>query len=163
MKRAIKIILIVLLIVFVCIQFIRPAKNISNTVNNYDITQKYSMSPDVQKIFQNSCYDCHSNNTRYPWYWQIQPVTWWMNGHINDAKREVNFSEFLSYPARKQYKKIDATNKEVQGGDMPLPSYTIIHRDARLNDEQKLLIKKWTTGVMDQMKATYPPDSLLKK
>lgn len=86
-----------------------------------------------------------------------------MNGHINDAKREVNFSEFLSYPARKQYKKIDATNKEVQGGDMPLPSYTIIHRDARLNDEQKLLIKKWTTGVMDQMKATYPPDSLLKK
>ena len=121
------------------------------------------MPPDVQKIFQNSCYDCHSNNTRYPWYWQIQPVTWWMNGHINDAKKQVNYSEFLSYSPRKQYKKIDDANKEVQGGDMPLPSYTIIHRGARLNDEQKLLIKKWTTGVMDQLKATNPIDSLLKK
>ena len=86
-----------------------------------------------------------------------------MNGHINDAKREVNFSEFLTYPARKQYKKIEASNDEVQKGDMPLFSYTIIHRSARLNDQQKLLVKNWTNDVLKQLKATYPPDSLLKK
>ncbi|MEP6617358.1 MAG: heme-binding domain-containing protein [Ginsengibacter sp.] len=163
MNRTIRLILIILLVIFVIIQFIRPAKNISPGLNNYDISNRYSMSPEVQKIFQNSCYDCHSNNTRYPWYWQVQPVTWWMNGHISDAKREVNYSQFLSYPARKQFKKIEATDEEVQKGDMPLPSYTIIHRTAKLNDEQKKLVKAWADSVLNQLKSSYPPDSLLKK
>src|SRR6266516_5657812 len=139
MKRAIKLILKILIMVFVIIQFFRPDENTSAILNKNDISHTFNMSPDVQKIFQNSCYDCHSNNTRYPWYWHIQPVAWWMNSHIKDARKEVNFSEFLSYPARKQYKKIEDLNEEVQQGDMPLFSYTIIHRNARLNHEQKHL------------------------
>jgi hypothetical protein len=147
----------------VVIQFFRPAKNISKQVSQNDISHRFSMSPEVSKIFQNSCYDCHSNNTRYPWYWQIQPVTWWMNGHINDAKRAVNYSEFLAYSARRQYKKIEETNEMVQKDDMPLSSYTIIHRSARLNKDQKMLVEQWTSGVMSQLKSIYPPDSLLKR
>jgi hypothetical protein len=86
-----------------------------------------------------------------------------MNGHINDAKRAVNYSEFLSYSARRQYKKIEETNEMVQKDDMPLSSYTIIHRSARLNKDQKMLIEQWTSGVMSQLKSIYPPDSLLKR
>ena len=163
MRRAFKYILLSLLVIFVVIQFFRPAKNISNQVSQHDISHRFTMSPEVSKIFQNSCYDCHSNNTRYPWYWQVQPVTWWMNGHINDAKRAVNYSEFLSYSARKQYKKIEETNEMVQKDDMPLSSYTIIHRSARLKKDQKMLIEQWTDGVINQLKSIYPPDSLLKR
>jgi hypothetical protein len=163
MRRAFKYILWGLLFIFIIIQFFRPPKNISAQLNEKDITHRFSMSPELTKIFQNSCYDCHSNNTRYPWYWQIQPVTWWMNGHIRDAKREVNYSEFLSYPARKQYKKIEETNEMVQENEMPLSSYTLIHQSARLDKTQKLLVKQWTTGVMNQLKTIYPPDSFLKR
>jgi Haem-binding domain len=163
MKRAIKLILKILVVVFVIIQFFRPAENSSALLSNNDISHTFNISPDIQKIFQNSCFDCHSNNTRYPWYWQIQPVTWWMNSHIKDARRSVDFSEFLSYPARKQYKKIEDINEEVKQGDMPLFSYTIIHRSARLSDDQKLLVANWTAGALDQLKATYPPDSLRKR
>jgi len=163
MRRSIKYILLSLLVIFVVIQFFRPAKNISNQVSQNDISHRFTMPPEISKIFQNSCYDCHSNNTRYPWYWQVQPVTWWMNGHINDAKRAVNYSEFLSYSARRQYKKIEETNEMVQKDEMPLSSYLIIHRSARLNKDQKMLVEQWTSGVMSQLKSIYPPDSLLKR
>ena len=163
MKRALKLILIILLVVFVIIQFFRPTENKSAAMSNNDISHRFNMSPEVKKIFETSCYDCHSNNTRYPWYWKIQPVTWWMNGHIHDAKKELNFSEFLSYPPRKQYKKIGDLNDEVKQGDMPLSSYTIIHVDARLNDDQKHLVANWSDSALNQLKATYPPDSLRKK
>ena len=163
MRRSFKYILLGLLVIFIIIQFFRPAKNISVQLSENDISHRFNMSPELTKIFQNSCYDCHSNNTRYPWYWQIQPVTWWMNGHISDAKREVNYSEFLSYPARKQYKKIEETNEQVQENEMPLSSYTLIHQSARLDKAQKLLVKQWTAGVMSQLKTIYPPDSFLKR
>ena len=163
MRRGLKYFLIILLVILVLIQFFRPQKNISAGPSPNDISNRFAMQPDVQQIFHTSCYDCHSNNTRYPWYWGIQPVAWWMNNHINDAKRAVNYSEFLSYPARKQYKKIDETNEMVEKNEMPLSSYTIIHRDAVLSADQKQLIKKYAETVQNQLKATYPPDSLLKR
>ena len=163
MKRAIKIILIVLLIVLVCIQFIRPAKNISNTVSNYDITNRYSMPPDVLKIFQNSCYDCHSNNTRYPWYSNVQPVDWWLTNHINEGKRGLNFDEYTNRRLRYQYGKMDDVIDLLKKGEMPLNSYTWIHKDAILTDAEKTTLINWAQGIMDTLKAKYPADSLLRK
>src|ERR1043165_7773322 len=128
MRKIIRVVLIILLATLIVIQFIRPSKNISKGIAVNDITSKYPMPADVEQILKTSCYDCHSNNTRYPWYWQIQPVTWFMNDHIMEAKRDLNFSTFTSYKIRKQYKSFDNINKEVKKGDMPLTSYTLIHR-----------------------------------
>ena len=125
-----------------------------------DITTKYMIPDDMQHILKVSCYDCHSNNTHYPWYWQIQPVTWFMNGHIMDAKRGLNFSAFTSYNIGKQYKLFDKISKEVKEGDMPLSSYTLIHRDAILNDTQKLAIENWATLSRKEIESHYAADSL---
>lgn len=161
--KILKRILVVLLIIFIVIQFIRPAKNISTVSGPNDISTKYPVPDSVQAILKVACYDCHSNNTRYPWYAEIQPVGWWLSNHIKDGKRGLNFSEFTSYRIKKQYNRFDGINELVKKNEMPLSSYTIIHKDAILTDNQKLIIAKWTSDLEDTLKAHYPPDSLLKK
>lgn len=162
-KKVFKIILFVLLFIFIVIQFVRPARNISSGISEKDITKTYAVPADVQQVLSNSCYDCHSNNTRYPWYVNIQPVGWWLANHIKDGKREINFSEFSSYSIRKQFNKLKECKEQINEGEMPLSSYTLIHRDAILDSGNKNLIINWIDGIMNQMKATYPPDSLNRK
>src|SRR4051812_1459572 len=97
MKRFLKRILLLLSVVFVIIQFFHPAKNQSEVISINDITKVYPVPGEVQKILKTSCYDCHSNNSIYPWYAKIQPVSWWLNHHIDEGKHELNFSEFATY------------------------------------------------------------------
>jgi hypothetical protein len=163
MKKIFKRILIALLIIFIAIQFIRPAKNRSEGISANDISTKYPVPDSVQAILKVACYDCHSNNTRYPWYAEIQPVAWWLNNHIKDGKSGLNFSEFTSYRIKKQFHRLDDINKQVKKNEMPLSSYTLIHTDAKLTEGQKLAIAAWATSIRDSIKAHYPPDSLVKK
>ena len=163
MKKFLRRFLIVMLVILVIIQFIRPAKNLSATSSATDISIKYPTPDSVLKILQVACYDCHSNNSRYPWYAAIQPVNFWMNGHIADGKSGLNFSEFAAYPIRKQYRRMDDLAKEVKEGGMPLPSYLWIHNDARLTDSQKNMLITWATSIHDDIKTKYPPDSLANK
>lgn len=163
MRKVLRIVLVILLIIFVGIQFIRPAKNVSQEIAANDITSQYHVPDEVQRILKVSCYDCHSNHTYYPWYWQVQPVMWFMNDHINEGKRHLNFSEFSSYAARRRYKKLKEISKEIKSGDMPLFSYTTIHRDAVLNAAQKLIVENWVNASLKEMESTYPADSLKKK
>ena len=153
----------VLLLAFIVIQFFRPAKNKAEGIGNNDISKLYPVPEDVQTILKTSCYDCHSNNTVYPWYAEVQPAAWWLNDHITDGKKDLNFSEFADYPIRRQYRKLEEINDLVKKDAMPLESYLWIHKDAKLNEQQKLTIANWVTGVRDNMKATYPPDSLVRK
>ena len=163
MKRVLKRILIGLLIIFVLIQFIRPEKNKSEGISPNDISTKYPVPDSVQAILKVACNDCHSNNTRYPWYAEIQPVAWWLNNHIIDGKRGLNFSEFKSYRIKKQFHRLDDINELVKKNEMPLSSYTLIHSDAKLTEQQKLTLAKWAEALKDSIKAHYPADSLLKK
>jgi hypothetical protein len=140
-------ILIALLIILVLIQFIRPQKNIHAGVQPNSILNKYPASAEVKSILEKACFDCHSNNTRYPWYNNIQPVAWWLNDHINEGKRELNFDEFLTYPVKKQFKKIGKAMDEVKEGGMPLSSYTIIHKDAKLTATEKQAFLAWASQV----------------
>jgi hypothetical protein len=160
MKGFFKRFLVMLLLVFIIIQFFRPAKNKSEEISSNDITTKYIVPQDVQTILKTSCYDCHSNNTYYPWYNNIQPVAWWLKNHIDEGKRELDFSEFTTYRIGRQYKKLEEINKEVKEGEMPLESYTLIHGDAKLNQQQKLVLANWVTSLRDSIKAQYPEDSL---
>ena len=153
----------ILLMVFIVIQFIRPAKNKSEGISSNDIRKIYPVPENVLTILKTSCYDCHSNNTVYPWYASIQPVAWWLNDHIQEGKKELNFSEFASYRIGRQYRKLDEINKEVKEDAMPLDNYLWIHKYAKLDDQQKLILANWVVSVRDTIKANYPADSLVRK
>ena len=165
MKKVFKNLLFLLLVIIVIIQFIHPEKNISSpgVLLTNDISKVYSVPDSVNHILQKSCYDCHSNNTTYPWYSKIQPVAWWLNNHIVEGKREVNFSEFSTYRIGRQYKKMDEIIKQVKEDEMPLSSYTLIHRNAVLTADQKLAVANWAASIKDSIKAKYPADSLIIK
>lgn len=163
MKKIFKTLGYILLVVLVVIQFIRPAKNINTIDANKQISAVMPVPQNVQTILTKACNDCHSNNTVYPWYSNIQPVAWWLSDHIKDGKKHLNFDEFASYSLRKQYHKMEETIDMVKGGEMPLESYTIIHGDAKLTQDEKVAITSWAQSVMDSMKRKYPIDSLVKK
>jgi hypothetical protein len=141
----------VLLVALIIIQFFKPERNLSTTKSANDITNKYAVPASVQEILKTSCFDCHSNNTVYPWYANIQPVAWWLADHVNEGKRELNFSEFLTYSPKKAHHKLEEVNDMVKEGEMPLQSYTIIHQNAKLNEAQKLEIATWADGLMKEI------------
>jgi len=150
---------IILVLVIIVIQFIHPVRNLSNDSSN-DITKKYTVPDTVQVILRTSCYDCHSNHTEYPWYANIQPVAWWLDHHVDEGKRDLNFNNFSSYRIGRQYHKLEKITKEVNDGGMPISSYTLIHRYAILSDGQKKLVADWANSIHDSIKASYPADSL---
>lgn len=151
-----------LLVVLVVIQFFHPAKNQSAEILPTDISKMYGDIPaDVNVILKKACNDCHSNNTEYPWYNNIQPVAWWLNNHVQEGKRHLNFSDFGSMKIARQYKRLDDCIREVKEGGMPLDSYLWIHKDAKLTDEEKQKLFNWCNAVRDTIKAKYPADSLV--
>jgi hypothetical protein len=96
--------LLILIAAFILIQFIQPARNTNGQVVQSDITATFTVPAEVKSILEVACYDCHSNNTRYPWYANIQPGGWWLAKHIKDGKEELNFSDFELYSGRRQIK-----------------------------------------------------------
>lgn len=145
-----------LLAAFVIIQFIRPSKNQSAGPFPDEINTKFAMSDNISAVMKTACYDCHSNNTRYPWYANIQPVAWWLQGHVNDGKKHLNFSEFASYNEKRQRKKFEEIKESVTDGWMPLDSYKWIHKDAKLTAEQSAAIAKWCDESLAKLPAAEP-------
>jgi hypothetical protein len=146
-------ILLGLLLALIVIQFFRPEKNQSTGSSPTDITTKYAVPVNVQSVLKRSCYDCHSNNTTYPWYDNIQPVAWWLSHHIHEGKEELNFSEFTAYPPKKARHKLEEVGEAVTDGWMPLGSYLWIHHDAKLKPEEAKLIADWADGLRKQIPA----------
>ncbi|MDX2047135.1 MAG: heme-binding domain-containing protein [Chitinophagaceae bacterium] len=144
-------ILIVLLVILVIIQFIRPGRNISAAVSPNDISHKYHVPETVQSILKTSCNDCHSNNTVYPWYANVQPVAWWLQHHVNEGKSELDFSEFLTYSPKKAHHKMEEVIEMVKEGEMPLNSYLWVHKDAKLSADQKKMLTDWADGIMKEI------------
>lgn len=142
-------ILFILLIVFIAIQFIQPARNTNAQVLPTDICKVVSVPENVHSLLKAACYDCHSNQTNYPWYTHVQPVGWIMAGHIKDGRKDLNFNEFGAYSNRKQQSKFKSIGNQVKGGDMPLYSYTIMHKAARLSQVEKTLIMDWARKSME--------------
>src|SRR3954454_23140652 len=119
--------LIALIVILIVIQFFHPAKNASSTKPANHIAAVYNEPESVSKILDKACNDCHSNNTRYPWYNNIQPVAWWLANHVKEGKQELNFNEFGTYNLRKQYHKLEEVTEQVKEDEMPLGSYTLVH------------------------------------
>jgi len=149
--KVLKKIAIALLIVFVGIQFISTSRNQSNDLLDTDITKSYPVSEKIVKIFKTSCYDCHSNNTNYPWYSKIQPVAWVLEDHIKEGKKELNFSEFGSYSKRRKKSKLKSIASQIEDGEMPLFSYTLLHGNAKLSREDKEEILTWAERMIEDL------------
>ncbi|WP_290795164.1 heme-binding domain-containing protein [Flavihumibacter sp. UBA7668] len=159
----IKKILLSLLILLIVLQAFRPKLDNTGAGSTATITSVTAVPTEIDQILKTSCYDCHSNSTNYPWYTKLQPFGWWIDDHVNEGKKELNFDEFGNYALRRQFHKLEEVVEMVQEGEMPLKSYTIIHRDAALDAEQKKLVMDWATSSMNAMKAKYPIDSLIRK
>jgi hypothetical protein len=128
-----------------------------------DISTIEKITPDVKNILQSSCYDCHSNNSNYPIYASIQPIAWWLQHHIDEGKEELNFSEFAGYSPRRRFHKLEEIKEQIVENEMPLYSYTIVHTQAKLSEQQKSILINWVNSTMAKMKADYHPDSLKMK
>lgn len=132
---------LILLAIFVIIQFFRIDKTNPEIIAENDFLYAVGASDDVARIIKTSCYDCHSNTTQYPWYSNVAPVSWLLKDHINEAREELNFSEWETYNITKKANILEEAIEEIEEKEMPLFSYTITHSSAKLNDNQlKLLI-----------------------
>ncbi|MFN0034922.1 MAG: heme-binding domain-containing protein [Saprospiraceae bacterium] len=160
MKKYIRPALFGLLALLVLAQLYRPARNLSNNQTHH-VSTKYPIPAEVEAILKPACYDCHSNLTHYPWYANVQPVSGWLAGHVKGGKRKLNFSEFTNRRLAFQNHKFEEVIEMVKEGSMPLKSYTWGHGDARLSEQQRVLLVSWAQSNMDSLRAQYPADSLV--
>ena len=152
MKKIFKKIVVFILILFLLIQLYQPSPNRDyRKVLPENFTKLYYVPLKVQTILKTSCYDCHSNNTNYPWYSNLQPVRFFMDGHINEGKENLNFSEFGNYSRRKKVNKFDRIIKQIKSNEMPLFSYTLIHKNAILTNEDKIVLINWMEEIKDSI------------
>lgn len=149
----IKKILLAIAIVAITIQLFPPAHNKSAQEPATDISKSVIMPPNVEAVLKKACYDCHSNNTRYPWYTHLQPIGWMMASHIKDGKKELNFSEFSRYTSRRQVSKLNGIANSIKDDIMPLSSYKLMHKEAQLTAQEKELIINWALQTKDGISA----------
>jgi hypothetical protein len=143
MKKALKVVLLILAVGFIAIQFFQIDKTNPQIVQANTLESSVTVPPDVAMVLGRSCNDCHTNNTVYPWYANVQPFGWFLKDHIDEGKRKLNLSEFSTYAGRKKVKKLEEICEQVESAEMPLPSYLWIHRDAVLKDTEKKALCDW--------------------
>ncbi|KYG72637.1 MULTISPECIES: heme-binding domain-containing protein [Roseivirga] len=143
MIKVLKYILLLLFIGLVIIQFINKPERISEPVSENDMIESLQVNADVAGLLKAACYDCHSNQPRYPWYASIAPVSWSIAEHIEHGRSELNFSEWATYSARKRDHKLEEMVEEVEVGNMPMPGYVALHKDANLSADQFEMLKAW--------------------
>lgn len=149
--KVLKVIFIVILIGLIVIQFFPVDKNIDDTTEaGSEFIAMYEVSPEIQKTLKASCFDCHSNNTEYLWYHKIQPVTWYIQDHVNEGKEEFNFDEFKKYSAKKRKHMLEESAEQIEEGEMPLTSYTLIHQNAKLDDVEQQQLAAFFKDLLKQ-------------
>jgi hypothetical protein len=139
-----KILLVLAVIGLVAIQFVRPDRSNPKEDPSHTLEAALSPPPDVSAVLARACADCHSSRTRWPWYTNVAPISWWIADHIKDGRDEVSFSEWATYSPRKQAHKLKEMCEQVQQGGMPIGSYTLIHRNAKLSAADVKLLCEWT-------------------
>ena len=159
MKKILKRIALLLLIVFIVMQFFGPDKNVSEVAikdNPSDFITIEQPSAMVEGILVRACYDCHSNNTTYPWYNNITPVNYWMADHVAHGTKHLNFSEWGTYSPKKKDHKLEECIEMVEEGEMPLNSYTWTHGDAKLTQAEIQELTTWLSLVRLKVQKQMP-------
>ena len=140
-----------LLAILLFAQFFQPSKNNGAAESDSDITHAVSLPDSVHQILKATCYDCHSNQTNYPWYSKITPVNWWLKDHIDEGKRSLNFTAFTTYERRDWDHCLEEIAEEVKKKSMPLDSYLWMHDEARLTDAQRVIITNWVSDARREL------------
>jgi hypothetical protein len=128
-------------------------------VSGHDAFATNAPPAEVAALFHGACYDCHSDETKWPWYSHVAPVSWWLVGHVNDARKRLNFSQWPHDDPRRSAKKWRSISESIADGDMPLPGYDRMHPEARLTQEQRDLMSKWAEAEADRIR---PPEETAK-
>lgn len=149
--KIIKKLLLAIVLVLIAAQFFGPQKN-EGDVKSLDVfIAETKPDEEVHKILKQACFDCHSNTTKYPWYNSITPVNYWIAEHVKDGKKHLNFSDWSKYSVKKKEHKMDELHEEVEEHEMPLNSYTWMHSEAKLTQEQIDKVVSWAK----QMQSSY--------
>lgn len=139
-------VLLLILVAFILIQFVRPEKNESkNEMNAMGTVMEIPV--EVTKIIQTSCADCHSNSTNYPWYSEIAPASWYLAQHVKEGKEHLNFSEWTTYNKDQQEHILKDIKEVLNEREMPLKSYLLIHKEAKLTENQYQILYDWANTV----------------
>jgi len=151
-KKILKWSVIVLAAGFVVIQLVRPARTNPATEPSKTIPSQVKVPAEVDAILKRACNDCHSNETQWPWYSQIAPISWLVVHDVNEGREHLNFSEWGNYDAKKADHKLDEIEEEVEHGGMPLPIYVSMHPEAKLSDEDRRMIHDWAKAERNRLK-----------
>lgn len=130
-------ILVILLVAFIFIQFFRVDKNNPAPTPQMDYLMIKNTPESTANLIRNGCYDCHSNETKYPWYTNVQPVAWFLKDHIDEGRKRLNFSTFATYEPKRQAHKLYEAIEMIEKGEMPLDSYVLGHPEAQFSQAQK--------------------------
>jgi len=125
--------------IFIALQFIPATIENPSTDKNLEI----SAIPEIMNIFKRSCYDCHSNEVKSPWYASIAPASFFIKNHVVLGRKWLNFSTWEHYTAAEKDKKLEGIFRTVYAA-MPLASYISLHKEAKLTKEEIKLIRDWT-------------------
>ncbi len=151
MMKFLKILIIILVVAFIALQFF-PNKMPENAeAGKDDLITSGVLPEDISSILRTSCYDCHSNQTSFPWYSKVAPASWLLAKDIRKGREELNFSDWGSYSKRDKIKNLSNIKEEVSSGEMPLKVYLTIHRKARLSPEQVSALNKWTDDLTNKI------------
>jgi hypothetical protein len=150
-KKILKVVAILVLIGLVVIQFFRIDRSAPPIVHAETLEAAVTVPPDIAEILGRSCNDCHTYKTVYPWYTHIQPAGWFMKDHIDEGRRELNFSVFNTYAAKKKAKKLEEICEQVEAAEMPLPSYLWIHGDAVLRESEGKALCDWAKQAKEKI------------
>ena len=144
MRKRLKIGGLILLAGLIVIQFFQPEKNQGSKSLETDLIAVVSIPDSLAVILRKACYDCHSNHTAYPWYNKISPLSWYIHKHVKEGKADLNMSLFGTLDKAGKVSALSDIYDAVEAGTMPLQSFLIIHKDAKLSEDEIEAICNWT-------------------
>lgn len=143
--------LVAVVVIFIASQAVRPDMTPPPVHPSHTLQTRVAVPPEVDSILRRSCYDCHSSETRWPWYSQITPVSWFLADHVKEGRHELSFSEFATYPPKKAAKKLEELCEQAKKKEMPLKVYLPLHPDAKLTDADRQTLCDWAKGERAKM------------
>lgn len=127
----------IVLLALVLIQLVPAGRS------NPPVTGALEAPAEIEAILRRSCYDCHSNETRWPWYSRLAPVSWWLVHHVEEGREHLNFSEWSGAEPRILRHRFEEIDEQIAQAEMPLSSYLILHWSARLSDDERDTLRRW--------------------
>lgn len=137
---------LIVLVLLVGMQIFRPDRTNPPEDASRTLFAAMDVPPDVARILQTSCIDCHSNRTEWPWYSNVAPASWLVTDHVSEGRHEMNFSTWADLSDHRARKLLGEICEEVEEGKMPIPNYLWLHREAALSEQDKATLCAWANA-----------------